>query len=26
LIPILEENNRKVKGEFVDELRRGQFA
>lgn len=26
LIPILEDNNRKVKGEFVDELRRGQFA
>jgi hypothetical protein len=26
LIPILEENNRKVKGEFVDELRRGKFA
>lgn len=26
LIPILEENNRKVKGEFVDELRRGAFA
>lgn len=26
LIPILDENNRKVKGEFVDELRRGQFA
>ncbi len=26
LIPILDENNRKVKGEFVDELRRGKFA
>jgi len=26
LIPILEENNRKLKGEFVDELRRGAFA
>lgn len=26
LIPILDENNRKLKGEFVDELRRGQFA
>jgi len=26
LIPILEENNRKLKGEFVDELRRGTFA
>jgi hypothetical protein len=26
LIPLLEENNRKLKGEFVDELRRGSFA
>jgi len=26
LIPLLEENNRKLKGEFVDELRRGTFA
>jgi hypothetical protein len=25
LIPLLEENNRKLKGEFVDELRRGAF-
>jgi len=26
LIPILEENNRKVQGEFIDSLRRGKFA
>lgn len=26
LIPLLEENNRKLKSEFVDELRRGAFA
>ena len=26
LIPLLEENNRKLKSEFVDELRRGTFA
>jgi phage-related minor tail protein len=26
LIPILEENNRKVQGEFIDGLRRGKFA
>ena len=26
LIPLLEENNRKLKAEFVDELRRGAFA
>lgn len=26
LIPLLEENNRKLKAEFVDELRRGTFA
>ncbi len=26
LIPILEENNRKVQGEFIDSLRRGKFS
>lgn len=26
LVPILEENNRKVQGEFIDSLRRGRFA